>query len=233
MKSTAITLACLASTAGGALIHMNLATSTRQNLSPFASKALEFVSAHPIVQKNDYCAWFGRGQANIEQTRDLIVQFSVFSNLFLLAQLNKVMSAPLRAACCAAALHRPLTPPTSHLDKVINAPTKEDMREGKEILTNELGVVFKPPSVKTSAVDAGAFDPSVVSCAGSVVGGVYNHRAAHFEWLCDVGSSVGLEFGDIGKRRHGSEATLHSGTGPPSIPPPFHFPPQQPAFLQW
>ena len=46
-----------------------------------------------------------------------MVQFSVFSNLFLLAQLRKV----------------------------INSPSLHEMREGKEILANELGVVFKPP----------------------------------------------------------------------------------------
>lgn len=117
----------------------------------------------------------------INQPPERLCRFSVFSNLFLLAQLNKV----------------------------INAPTKEDMREGKEILTNELGVVFKPPKVKTADVDGAAFDPSVVSVSGSVSGGVYNHRAAHFEWLCDVGAKLGLEFADLGKRRHGSAATLH------------------------
>ena len=44
--------------------------------------------------------------------QDLVKQFSVFSNLFLLAQLNKV----------------------------INAPTIEEMREGKEILANEVRI---------------------------------------------------------------------------------------------
>ena len=42
-------------------------------------------------------------------------QFSVFSQLFLVAQLQKI----------------------------INAPTLEEMRDGKEILANEIGVVFK------------------------------------------------------------------------------------------
>ena len=50
------------------------------------------------------------------------MQFSVFSNLFLLAQLNKV----------------------------INSPTLEGAREGKEILANEIGVVFKPQEKKTA-----------------------------------------------------------------------------------
>ena len=42
--------------------------------------------------------------------------------------------------------------------------------------------------------DAAGFDPSLVSVSGTVEGGVYRHRAAHFEWLLDVGESVGLEF---------------------------------------
>ena len=52
------------------------------------------------------------------EAQELVQQFSVFSNLFLLAQLNKV----------------------------INAPTLDEMREGKEILANEIGVVFRPKS---------------------------------------------------------------------------------------
>ena len=70
------------------------------------------------------------------------------------------------------------------VNKVINAPTLEEMREGKEILANEIGVVFKPKS-KRSADVAGTFDPSIVSTSGTVEGGVYSNRAAHFEWLCE------------------------------------------------
>ena len=187
--------------------------------SPFAAKALATVSKHALVKENKCapseelppnsggkhlfsltnripfffhsdvlhlsvhvcadCEWFGKGEATVEQAQDLVVQFSVFSNLFLLAQLNKV----------------------------INAPSLDDMREGKEILANEIGVVFRPP--KKNLDTSKGFDPSVVSVAGSVVGGVYNHRAAHFEWLCDVGESMGLSFDDLGKRKHGSESTLH------------------------
>lgn len=147
--------------------------------SPFAAQALKTVAAHPLVVSNKYCEWFGKGDANIEQTKDLVVQFSVFSNLFLLAQLNKI----------------------------INSPSLDDMREGKEILANELGVVFK--NNDDAKQDLGAFDPGVVSVSGTVVGGVYNHRAAHFEWLCDVAETVGLNFEEIGKRKHGSPATLH------------------------
>ena len=149
-------------------------------LSPFATKALAIVSNHQIVRSNPYTEWFATGEATVEQSQELVQQFSVFSNLFLLAQLNKV----------------------------INAPTLGEMREGKEILANEIGVVFKPKS-KRSAELAGSFDPSIVSTTGTVEGGVYSHRAAHFEWLCDVGGSLGMSFDDLGKRRHGTPATLH------------------------
>lgn len=153
---------------------------TRGSYSPFAAKALSIVEKHSIVQSNPYCEWFAKGDASIDEAKDLVIQFSVFSNLFLLAQLNKV----------------------------INAPTLDEMREGKEILANEIGVVFKPASKRSSDI-AGSFDPNIVSTSGTVEGGIYSNRAAHFEWLCDVGRSLGLGFEDLGKRRHGTEATLH------------------------
>jgi len=154
--------------------------SSTTSLSPFAAKALTIVTNHKIVKSNPYCEWFARGEATIPQAQELVTQFSVFSNLFLLAQLNKV----------------------------INAPTLDEMREGKEILANEIGVVFKPKSKRSSEL-SGNFDPSIVSTTGTVEGGIYSHRAAHFEWLCDVGGSIGLQFEDMGKRRHGTPATLH------------------------
>ena len=132
---------------------------------------------------NPYTSWFASGSASRDEVRDLVVQFSVFSNLFLIAQLNKI----------------------------INSPTLDDMREGKEILANEIGVVFNKGKKQAApaADSAESFDPSLVSVSGTVEGGVYKHRAAHFEWLLDVGESVGLEFKDLGKRRHGTAATLH------------------------
>ena len=97
---------------------------------------------------------------------------------------------------------------TRAVNKIINAPTLEDMREGKEILANEIGVVFKPAKKKSSEL-VGQFDPTIVSTQGTVEGGVYSNRAAHFEWLCDVGRGLGMDFEDMGKRRHGTAATLH------------------------
>ncbi len=76
---------------------------------------------------------------------------------------------------------------------MINSPSLEDMREGKEILANEIGVVFRKSDEQEARAEAvdGA-DPSLVSCEGTVEGGVYRHKAAHFEWLIDVGSRFGL-----------------------------------------
>ena len=43
------------------------------------------------------------------------------------------------------------------------------MRDGKEILANEIGVVFKPTNKRSSDV-ASSFDPSIVSTEGTVEG---------------------------------------------------------------
>ncbi len=74
------------------------------------------VNAHPIVRHNAYTAWFARGSASDRHLRDFTVQFSVFSHLFLEAQLRKC----------------------------INATDLASYRAGKEILMNELGVTFSP-----------------------------------------------------------------------------------------
>jgi hypothetical protein len=181
--------------------------SSTTSFSPFAAKALTIVTNHKIVKSNPYCEWFARGEATIPQAQELVTQFSVFSNLFLLAQRERgwlsncviARANQTHPIDCASALA---------VNKVINAPTLDEMREGKEILANEIGVVFKPKSKRSSEL-SGNFDPSIVSTTGTVEGGIYSHRAAHFEWLCDVGGSIGLQFEDMGKRRHGTPATLH------------------------
>src|SRR6476661_6625574 len=88
---------------------------------------------HRVITSNPYTAWFSRGEQNEAQIREFVVQFSVFSNQFLIAQLNKV----------------------------INADTLEGMRASKEILANELGVTFRKSGEsrsKTGTRPAG-FDP--------------------------------------------------------------------------
>ncbi|MDP9018174.1 MAG: hypothetical protein M3N19_07625 [Candidatus Eremiobacteraeota bacterium] len=83
-------------------------------LERFQTKVERVVDQHPIVQSNPYTAWFATGAFTLDELRDFTVQFSVFSHLFLEAQLRKC----------------------------INAGTLESYRASKEILLNELGVSF-------------------------------------------------------------------------------------------
>ena len=162
-------------------------TSTASDWDTFLEQVRETVMSHPVVTHNEYCEWFARGEASRDQVRDLIQQFSVFSNLFIIAQLLKT----------------------------INAPSMEQARESCEILVNELGVVFN--SGRTSPKESGARsdadkdregDPELVSTEGTVDGGVYRFNARHFEWLVKVGEAVGLGFDDLGKRKFGRDETL-------------------------
>ena len=73
---------------------------------------------HRVIRANRYTAWFATGKQSRDQLRDFVVQFSVFSNLFLLAQLRKMINADSLAA----------------------------MRASKEILANEIGVAFNAPA---------------------------------------------------------------------------------------
>src|SRR5262249_3478243 len=114
-------------------------------------------------------------------------QFSVFSHLFLVAQLKKI----------------------------INAGNLESYRASKEILANEIGVIFRRPgqalggadSLTDSEKDLSA-DPELVSTEGTVDGGTLKFKAGHFEWLLRIGEQLGLKFTDLGKRKHGTPATL-------------------------
>jgi hypothetical protein len=129
-------------------------------LDAFRDAVAETIGSHPIVRHNAYTAWFSTGAAADAELRRFTVQFSVFSHLFLEAQLRKC----------------------------INAPDVSSYRASKEILLNELGVVFAP--------------------SGSVEGGTFHFRAGHFEWLTQFAESIGLSWSEIGKREHGSRETL-------------------------
>jgi len=134
---------------------------------------------HPIIMQNEYCEWFATGTMTEAQLKHFVVQFSVFSNLFLIAQLKKV----------------------------INADSLEGMRASKEILANEIGVIFhdKKASQERAVKDE---EGELVSTHGSVDGGTFRFQAAHFEWLLRLGAKLDLGFNDMGKRRHGTDATL-------------------------
>lgn len=133
---------------------------------------------HEVIVNNRFSKWFAEGKLDREDVRHFLVQFSVFSNLFIEAQLKKA----------------------------INAPTLEAMHQSKEILLNELGVVFRNPKGKKA--EGGDVEPDLVGTEGTVEGGTFRFAAAHFEWLLRMTGHVGLSFTDVGKRRHGTKSTL-------------------------
>src|SRR5579883_3020260 len=112
---------------------------------------------HPIITQNAYTQWFQHGDATDEELRHFIQQFSVFSNQFLVAALLKV----------------------------INSPTLQQSRASREILLNELGVIYRrlegviaAQSSQTDEEKDQQGDPEVVSTEGTVDGGICRFRAA-------------------------------------------------------
>src|SRR5438874_13219828 len=134
-----------------------------RDLESFRSSVEEAVDNHPVVMDNTYTKWFAKGEASRDEVRHLAVQFSVFSHQFVEAQLRKV----------------------------INAADLQTYRAGKEILMNELGVVYRPTR---EIAPAEGTDPELVSTEGTVDGSRYRHPAAHFEWLLRFAAPLGLEF---------------------------------------
>ncbi len=139
------------------------------DFAAFQARVDDLVSRHPVVVDNRYTRWFASGSATREDVRHLTVQFSVFSHLFVEAQLRKV----------------------------INAADLASYHAGKEILMNELGVVFN-----------GRQDGEGVATEGTIDGSRFRFTAAHFEWLLRFAAPLGLGFQELGKRRHGTPATL-------------------------
>jgi hypothetical protein len=140
------------------------------NSAAFASGLERDVLQHAVIRSNPFTAWFKHGEFSAAQARAFLVQFSVFSNQFLIAQLGKVL----------------------------NAETLEEMRASKEILANEIGVGFRGPRP----------DALLGDTEGSIEGGVFHFRAAHFELLLRMARQFGLGFADLGRRRLGSQSTL-------------------------
>ena len=139
------------------------------DLTAFQARVDHVVHSHPVVVDNAYTRWFATGAATRDEVRHLTVQFSVFSHLFVEAQLRKV----------------------------INAADLDTYRAGKEILMNELGVIFN-----------GRTDDEGIATEGTVDGSRFRFTAAHFEWLVRFAAPLGLRFEDLGKRRHGTTTTL-------------------------
>ena len=142
---------------------------------------------HRVITDNAYTRWFREGKATDAELIHFVRQFSVFSNQFLVAALLRV----------------------------INAPTLQQARSAKEILMNELGVIYRRKDAMSSPAHEIADeakeregDPDLVSTEGTVDGGLFRFRAAHFEWLLAVGETLGLGFDDLGKRRQGRSYVL-------------------------
>ena len=143
----------------------------------FVQRIKEELFTHPVITNNSYCKWFADATLTKSDIIYFTKQFSVFSNQFTVAQLNKV----------------------------INSGTLEEMHDAKEILLNELGVLFKKDDNKVDDV----VDPQYVGIEGSVEGSTFKFKAAHFEWLLDFAKPFDLGFSDLGKRTHGDPHTLH------------------------
>lgn len=146
----------------------------------FQSRLASELLNHRAITSNRYTEWFSKGEQTEAELKAFVVQFSVFSNQFLIAQLNKV----------------------------INADSLEGMRASKEILANELGVTFRKPGESRPAQQAAAYDPDHVDTEGSIQGGLFHFEAGHFEWLWAIAKHLGLSFDAIGHRRHGTPSTL-------------------------
>jgi hypothetical protein len=155
-----------------------MSTTLTRDLEAFRDRATSVVARHPVVTANPYTAWFAEGHATEADVRHLTVQFSVFSHQFLEAQLRRVL----------------------------NARSLDSYRAAKEILLNELGVVFRP--TKAAAPDPGV-DPELVSTEGTIEGSRFRFGAAHFEWLLRFAGPLGLQFEDLGRRSLATPSTLH------------------------
>ena len=151
--------------------------SDREVFDYFKQRIKEELFTHPVITNNLYCEWFADARLTKSDVVFFTKQFSVFSNQFTVAQLHKV----------------------------INAGTLDEMHDAKEILLNELGVLFKKEEGKIDDV----VDPQYVGIEGSVENSTFRFKAAHFEWLLAFAKPLGLEFEDIGKRKHGTPYTLH------------------------
>jgi hypothetical protein len=163
----------------------NISSQEYTRFENFLKRCNTELMKHRVITNNDYTRWFSHGEFSRDDLIHFIRQFSVFSNLFLVAQLKKV----------------------------INAGSLEEMRASKEILANEIGVIFrKKKTAAQPAVDVAdkdrEGDPDLVSVEGTVDGGTFRFKAAHFEWLLQIGHVLGMTFPDMGKRHHGTPSTL-------------------------
>lgn len=171
-----------------------IAENTDSNYTkPKAKKFLLFLERiynkllnHEVIVNNTYTKQWSKGNLSKDTVKKFLIQFSVFSNQFLVAQLQKV----------------------------INSNTLESARESKEILANEIGVIFNSKKRKIDNENDNenedeTTDPKLVSTTGTVDGGTYRFAAAHFEWIYKIAQKLDLGYEDIGRRTHGYDSTLY------------------------
>lgn len=115
-----------------------------ENLEAFKSVVRKELFTHPVITDNPFTSWFARGEADEEQVADLLVQFSVFSNHFLVLQVKRM----------------------------VNAGTLEGERCARNILMNECGVGLDPRtgSVEGRTFATGNAHLNWLREAGAVIG---------------------------------------------------------------
>ena len=159
-----------------------------QEYKEFLKEVNSRVMSHPVIQTNEYSMWFAKGELTFADVRHMVQQFSVFSHLFLIAAMKKM----------------------------INARSIETYRATKEILANEIGVIYRnrkkamPKSHELSDDDSQeeGIDPKYAETQGTVDGGVFRFKAAHYEWLLRMGEHLDLGFDDMGKPWVGTDKTI-------------------------
>jgi pyrroloquinoline quinone (PQQ) biosynthesis protein C len=164
-------------------INNNISGYTREkgtNFLVFLERIHKELLDHEIINNNKFTKKWATTNLSQNVVKNFIIQFSVFSNQFLIAQLQKV----------------------------INSDSIESARESKEILANEIGVIFNSKKRKHDNNDK-VDNTGLVSTTGTVDGGTYRFAAAHFEWLYKIATKLDLEFNQIGKRQHGNNTTLY------------------------
>lgn len=114
------------------------------DLEAFKSVVREQLFTHPVITANPFTSWFARGEADEDQVADLLIQFSVFSNHFLVLQVKRM----------------------------VNAGTLEGERCARNILMNECGVGLDPRtgSVEGRAFATGNAHLNWLREAGAAIG---------------------------------------------------------------
>ncbi len=76
-----------------------------EGFNAFKQKISKEFFEHTVIVNNPYTKWFKQGLANIDEVKELILQFSVFSNHFIVVQAKRMVNAEtLEGEECAKAI---------------------------------------------------------------------------------------------------------------------------------